>query len=258
MFWSELADSGRMNPTASIVIPAYNEGENIRPLLDSIRRVVSVDHEVLVVYDDPDDTTAPVARSYSSADPRVKPTLNTYGRGPAPALRYGMDHASATVTVVMMADGSDNPAQVDEMVQLVLAGNAVVAASRYMKGGRQLGGPLMKRLLSRLAGLSLYYFGRVGTHDATNSFKAYLTDFVRTVGIESERGFEMGIELIAKARRAGLSVAEVPTVWRDRTEGESRFRVLEWIPHYIRWYLYAFGGRLTPEQIGGRKGKFSD
>ena len=224
--------------------------------MDSIRRVVSVDHEILVVYDDPDDTTAPVAQSYSAADSRIKPLLNSYGRGPAPALRFGMDNASAPVIVVMMADGSDDPVQIDEMVHLVLAGNAVVAASRYMKGGRQLGGPLMKRLLSRLAGTSLYFFGRVGTHDATNSFKAYSTDFVRTVGVESQRGFEMGIELVAKARRAELGVAEIPTVWRDRAKGESRFRVLEWIPHYLRWYLYAFGRQLTLEQMGRRKGNF--
>jgi hypothetical protein len=124
-----------------------------------------------------------------------------------------------------------------------------------MRGGRQLGGPLIKRTLSRLAGLSLRYLARVGTHDATNSFKAYSTEFVRTVRVDSQRGFEMGIELVSKARRARLGVAEVPTVWRDRTEGESRFRVVEWIPHYVRWYLFAFGRRLTPTEIGSREGR---
>lgn len=222
-------------------------------MLDTISKDVSTDYEVLVVFDDPADTTAPVLAEYSEGDQRVKPTLNTYGRGPAPALRYGMDHASAPVIVVMMADGSDDPSQIDEMVHLVQEGNAVVAASRYMKGGRQLGGPLVKRTLSRLAGLSLFYLGRVGTHDATNSFKAYSRDFVRAVGVDSQKGFEMGIELVAKARRAGLDVDEVPTVWRDRTAGESRFRIFEWIPQYVRWYLFAFGPRLTPDEIGSRK-----
>jgi len=214
---------------------------------------VSSDYEVLVVFDDPDDTTAPVLAEYAESDQRVKPTLNTYGRGPAPALRYGMDHATAPAIVVMMADSSDDPRQIDEMVERVEQGNAVVAASRYMKGGRQLGGPLIKRTLSRLAGLSLFYLARVGTHDATNSFKAYSRDFVRAVGVDSEKGFEMGIELVSKARRARLDVDEVPTVWRDRTAGESRFQVVEWIPHYVRWYLFAFGRRLTPQEIGSRK-----
>ncbi len=243
------------SPQASIVIPAYNEGEAIRPILDAISRAVTTDYEVLVVFDDPTDTTAPVLAEYSSRDPRIKSTLNIYGRGPAQALKYGMDHASAPVIVVMMADSSDDPSQIDDMVRLVQEGNVIVAASRYMKGGRQIGGPLVKRTLSRIAGLSLFYLGRVGTHDATNSFKAYSRVFIAAVGIDSQKGFEMGIELVAKARRAGLDIDEVPTVWHDRTSGESRFRVIKWMPHYIRWYLFAFGPRLRPEKIKSREGK---
>ena len=207
----EIARPATLSPKASIIIPAYNEGESIRPILDAIARSVSTEIEVLVVFDDAEDTTAPVVIAFAERDARFRPTLNTYGRGPAPALRYGIDNASAPVAVVMMADGSDDPGQVDDLIRLVTEGNVVAAASRYMKGGRQLGGPIIKRTLSRLAGLSLCYLARVGTHDATNSFKAYSTDFVRTVGIESQRGFEMGIELVSKARRARLAVAEVPT-----------------------------------------------
>lgn len=242
-----------MTRQLSIVIPAYNEGTAIRTILDGIAASVSTDYEAMVVYDDPSDTTAPVVEAYSHDDPRVRPTLNTYGSGPAPALRYGIDHATAPIIVVMMADGSDDPQDIDSLFSLVDQGCAVAAASRYMKGGRQVGGPILKRTLSRIAGLSLYYLGRVGTRDATNSFKAYSSTFVRAVGIESQGGFEMGIELVAKAKRAGLAVAEVPTTWHDRTEGESRFRLFEWIPHYLRWYLYAFGRRLTTAEISSRR-----
>lgn len=238
-----------MREKLNIVIPAYKEDQQIVPLLDRILEEVESPVEVLVVYDSPDDSTAPVVEKYHENDPRVRPTLNTSGRGPANAIRFGLDNAQSKVAVVMMADGSDDPAQIDEMVRLVHAGNVVVAASRYMKGGRQIGGPVLKRLLSRLAGLSLYHIGRVGTHDATNSFKAYQMDFIRAVGIESDHGFELGIEMVAKARRARLRVAEVPTVWHDRTAGESRFRLLAWMPRYFRWYLYAFGRQLTTEQI---------
>ena len=95
----------------------------------------------------------------------------------------------------------------------------VAAASRYAKGGQQVGGPFVKRIMSRVAGLSLYWFARVGTRDATNSFKAYDRDFVREVGIESDTGFELGLEMVAKARRHRLPVAELPTIWLDRTVG---------------------------------------
>jgi hypothetical protein len=107
----------------------------------------------------------------------------------------------------------------------------------------------MKGLLSRTAGRSLQMLARIGTRDATNSFKAYSTDFVRTVGIDSRAGFEIGIELTAKARRMRMPVAEIPTIWLDRQAGVSNFKVAQWIPGYLRWYRFAFGSRLTAEQV---------
>jgi hypothetical protein len=94
-------------------------------------------------------------------------------------------------------------------------------------------------LISRSAGLSLRALTRVGTHDATHSFKAYSKPFLDEVGIESDAGFEIGIEMVAKAHRRGLRVVEVPTTWRDRTQGQSNFRVWQWIPRYLHWYLVA-------------------
>jgi hypothetical protein len=148
-----------------------------------------------------------------------------------------------------MADGSDDPRQIDDLVHLVDRGVVVAAASRYMPGGQQVGGPALKSFLSKLAGLSLYYLCRVGTRDATNSFKAYDTEFVRRVGIHSRTGFEIGLELTAKARRLRLPVAELPTIWLERMQGVSNFKVASWIPRYLRWYWFAFGPRLTIEQL---------
>ena len=100
-----------------------------------------------------------------------------------------------------------------------------------------MGGPAAKGLISRLAGKSLYWLARVGTRDATNSFKAYRRVFVRAATIESDKGFEIGIELVAKARRARLPVAELPTIWLDRAFGASNFKLAAWLPRYLRWYL---------------------
>lgn len=227
----------------------YNEGEAVVPYLDQILENVDALSEVLVVYDMPEDTTVPILARYDNSV--VKPTLNTYGSGPANAIRFGLDAAAGDVVVVTMADGSDDASQIHEMADLVRQGNAIVAASRYMKGGEQVGGPLIKSVLSRAAGVSLFYLARVGTHDATNSFKAYRTEFVRQVGVESTAGFEIGIELVAKARRTRQSVDEIPTRWLDRTDGESRFNVAGWIPKYLRWYFYAFGPRISePTAVG--------
>jgi hypothetical protein len=108
---------------------------------------------------------------------------------------------------------------------------------------------LVKGVLSRTAGLSLSRLGRVGTHDATNSFKAYSTDFIREVGIDSQTGFEIGLELTAKARRLRRPVAEISTIWLERHVGESSFDLKAWVPKYLRWYRFAFGPQLTVDQV---------
>lgn len=233
-----------MSPRVSIVVPVFNEGGLIVDLLDRLLDSVSMPCEVLVVYDSPDDTTVPFIEAMAEKDSRIVPLFNTWKAGPAHALRVGFDHARADVVVVTMADGSDDPTQIEPLVRLVERGVVVAAASRYTSGGQQVGGPLLKRVLSRFAGLSLYWFARVGTHDATNSFKAYRRAFVEEVGIESTGGFEMGIELVAKARRHRQPVAELATIWLDRNTGDSNFRLWSWIPNYLHWYRYAFGPRL--------------
>lgn len=236
-------------PRVSIVIPAYNEGDAILPGLDRIREAVETGAEVLVVVDAATDTTAPPVEAYSRSHPEFKLVVNTYGRGPANAIRFGIDQAMAPTVVVTMADGCDDPRQIDDLVKLVERGVVVAAASRYMAGGQQVGGPRFKNFLSRTAGRTLHAFAGIGTRDATNSFKAYDRDFVRSVGIDSRHGFEIGLELTAKARRLRRPVAEIPTIWLDRSFGESNFKLSAWIPKYLRWYFFAYGRQLSSEQI---------
>jgi dolichol-phosphate mannosyltransferase len=236
-------------PRMSIIVPAYNEAEVITGVLDRLFESRLLACEVLVVVDSPADTTVAVARQYARQEPRLRCLVSTYGPGPANAIRFGIDAAAAPVAVVTMADGCDDATQVDDLVRLVERGVAVAAASRYMAGGQQVGGPLLKGMLSRLAGRSLALLARVGTRDATNSFKAYSRDFVREVGIDSRAGFEVGIELTAKAKRLGKPVAEIPTIWLDRQAGVSSFKIAAWLPGYLRWYRFAFGPRLSASEI---------
>ena len=233
----------------SVVIPTYREHEGIQRVLDRLLEAITIDYEVLVVVDDESDPTVNAVADHVGHDPRVRTLVNTYGRGPANAIRYGIDAAQKPVVVVTMADGSDDPRLIDPLVRLVERGVVVAAASRYSPGGQQVGGPLLKSMLSRAAGRSLGTFARIGTDDATNSFKAYDTEFVREVGVHSRSGFEIGLELTAKARRLRRPVAELPTIWLDRTVGESSFDMRTWIPKYLRWYRFAYGPELTVDQV---------
>ncbi len=128
-------------------------------------------------------------------------------------------------------------------------GYDIVCASRYMKGGRQIGGPRLKKTLSRLAGVSLYHLAGLPTHDATNAFRAYRRIVLLEAPIESTGGFEYSLEITAKAHARGRRITEVPSTWRDRSAGESRFNLRAWLPKYLKWYLYAITHR--PPRRGG-------
>ena len=149
-----------------------------------------------------------------------------------------------------MADGCDDPRQIDDLARLVDRGVAVAAASRYMPGGQQVGGPGAQGPAVEDGGPVARGCSRTsapGTRP-TRSRPTRRSSSAQ-VGIDSRDGFEIGIELTAKARRMRLPVAEIPTIWLDRQAGVSNFKVAKWIPGYLRWYRFAFGPRLTAEQV---------
>jgi dolichol-phosphate mannosyltransferase len=206
---------------------------------------VSVPHEILVVYDFDEDPTVPVIARLATELPTIRGLRNDLGRGVLNAMKAGIAASTGEYVLISMSDGSDEPHVVDAMVALARDGADVVSASRYMKGGHQLGGPPLKRLMSRTAGLTLHWFAAVPTHDPTNNFKLYSRRFLDTVTIESTAGFELALELTVKATLARRRIAEVPTTWRDRTAGQSNFRLRKWLPHYLHWYWAAFRGRFA-------------
>jgi glycosyltransferase involved in cell wall biosynthesis len=229
-----------VTPELAIVLPVYNEGEAVEPVLRGLAGAVTTPHELVVVYDFDEDTTVPVIARLGSEIPQLRGLRNDIGRGVLRAMKAGIAGTTAPYVLISMADGSDDPRAVDRMVELAKGGADVVSASRYMRGGRQIGGPPLKRLMSRIAGLSLHWFARVPTHDPTNNFKLYSRRFLDSITIESTAGFELALELTVKATLARRRVAEIPTTWKDRTAGQSNFKLRKWLPHYLHWYRVAF------------------
>jgi len=234
-----------MSAELSIVAPVYNEGGNIRRLLDEIEMKIGEEvKEVVLVYDFEEDDTLPAARE---AAPRlsfpIRLVRNAFGRGALNALRTGFREAAGPLILVCMADLSDDLIAVRAMLEQMRKGCDVVCGSRYMRGGSQRSGPLLKRTLSRLAGVSLYYLAGIPTHDVTNSFKMYRKSLLDRLTLESTGGFEIGMEIVVKTFALGGKIGEVPSVYADRTAGESRFRMWKWLPNYLRWYGYALKSR---------------
>ena len=225
----------------SIVIPVYNEGLNFQQLWKELCSQIMCGFSACVIYDfDEDDTVPVVTEIIARGESRLRAVKNQRGRGVVAAIMTGFDVVPPGPVLVVMADLSDDLGQVDRMLALYAQGYCVVVGSRYMSGGRLIGGPFFKQTLSRLAGVSLRWLRGLPTHDATNAFKIYDRAMVKSFEIESRGGFELNLELTVRAFLAGYPIAEVPSTWRDRAQGQSRFRLWKWLPSYLRWYLYAF------------------
>jgi glycosyltransferase involved in cell wall biosynthesis len=230
---------------STVIIPAFNEGVNIVKTIENLRELYNSSIDVIVVVDFAADTTISFFDQIDKKPKSYKIVVQSYGAGPANAIRFGIDQASTECVVVMMADGSDDVRAIHELSNLVSRGVAIACASRYMSGGQQIGGPRFKKFLSKTAGKIVYSVAGVGTHDPTNSFKAYSKNMLQQVGIESRSGFEIGIELVSKAHRLRLPIAEIPTIWLDRTEGSSRFLLAKWAPKYLPWFFNCFAPKVS-------------
>ncbi len=226
----------------NIVIPVYNEKGNIGQALTRIKEEVRIPYKVTIVYDFDEDNSLPEARDYNE---RLQIDLhfqkNAFGKGALNAIKTGLQYSTDEYTIVTMADLSDPPRVINDMFAKAISENShIVCGSRYMSGGAQLGPKTFKSFLSKSAGLTLKYFAGIPTHDATNSFKLYSKKLLNEITIESKGGFELGLELVVKAHLNGYAVHEVPTIWQDRTNGESRFKLYQWLPKYLKWYFLAY------------------
>ena len=230
-----------MQPRLDIVIPVYNEGANILRTLGGLTKHLRTSARVLICYDREDDDTLPVIRG----NPEALKTLSiefvrNSGRGAHGAIMTGFAQSRAPYVLVFPADDDYNGVMLDGMVARAQQDYDIVCASRFMQGGSMDGCPWFKALLVRTANFTLHHLARIPTHDASNGFRLFSRRVIDNVVIESDAGFCYSIELLVKCHRLGWPIGEVPAQWIERREGESRFRVLRWLPAYLRWYLYAF------------------
>lgn len=221
-----------------IIIPVYNEGRNIMRVLDSLRRNVRARSRVTLVYDHEDDDTLAVIRE-RPPDSALRTVINR-GRGAFDAVVTGLVASTAPYVVVYAADDDYNACRLDAMVACARAGAEIVVASRLTRGGTMTGAPLLKGMLVRTAGLVLRHLARLPVHDPSNGFRLFSRRVIDGIYLESSKGFTYSIEYLVKCHRLGWRIAEVPVDWRERTHGHSRFRVLSWLPAYLRWVMYAF------------------
>ena len=228
----------------SIIVPAFNEEENIAGVIERIEKSVDIEHELIVVNDHSYDRTLLIAKELSAKFSNLRLVDNLNDKGFANAIRFGFSQARGELIIPVMGDLCDDLNTLKEMVKKINQGCDVVCGSRYIKGGARIGGSKIKGFLSSLAGWSLYYLLGIPTHDIANAFKMYRKKVIDSINIEAT-GFEISMELPLKAYYAGFKITEVPSVWREREKGKSSFKMFKLIPRYLKLYLWAIKKRFT-------------
>lgn len=235
-----------------IIIPVYNEAENIEKVLSSLRRDVKISFRVLICYDNDDDTTLQVVENFKKDCPFDILFVKNQGKGVHSAILTGFQFSSSDAVLVYPGDDQHNAKIIDKMYHKIKIGSDVVAASRFIHGGSMVNCPWIKSILVRTASFTLYWFALIPIRDASNGFRMFSKRILDNFEIESTKGFTYSIELLVKCHRYGWKISEVPSHWLEREKGSSRFNLSQWLPHYVRWYLYGFKTtfmRMGPETV---------
>jgi glycosyltransferase involved in cell wall biosynthesis len=259
--FSDGSSSCTMPPQAEyevdIVIPVYNEGANIIATLNSLKAALQFGARILICYDHDNDNTLAALAGYDPA-PLALERVRNRARGVIGAVTTGLAETTAPCVIVMPADDDYNAPRLNEMIRQHHNGYDIVVASRFMAGGHMEGGPPLKVMLVRIAAWFMRYIARAPTHDASNGFRLFSRRVIEQIPVESDRGFAYSIELLVKAHRLGWPITEVPVHWYERKAGQSRFRILAWLPLYLRWLLFALATtyiRRSPESVKLKAGE---
>jgi dolichol-phosphate mannosyltransferase len=215
---------------AWVVLPTYDEAENVVPMIEAVLGVADAEGiaiRVLVVDDGSPDGTAGLAEGVAARDARVAVMRRGAKEGIGPAYRAGFRRAlaeGAGAVVEMDCDFSHDPAVVPALLAALDDGADLALGSRYVGGGRVENWTAWRRAVSRGGCLYAQAVLRAPVRDLTGGFKAFRADALRAIDYRTARakGYAFQVELTYRALRAGLRVTELPIVFRERREGESK------------------------------------
>ena len=221
-----------------IIIPVYNEDENIIKLLKLLDNEVICDFRVLICYDSESDKTLNYLKDPNIIKSEILLIKNPK-QGPNLAIIEGIKLSKSKIILIYMADDFENIKLINRMVDLIEEGNDLVIPSRFIIGGKMLGAVKIKEIVTRVGSHLVYYIARIPVKDSTNAFKMFSASTVNKIKFDSTMGFTFALELVAKAHFLKLKITEVPSTWIEIKNRKSNFKMLKWLPYYIYWLLYS-------------------
>ncbi|MEU6741872.1 polyprenol monophosphomannose synthase [Streptosporangium sandarakinum] len=241
----------RMPGRVLVVVPTYNERENLPAIVGRVRAAVPEAH-VLVADDASPDGTGAVADELAAGDDHVhalhRPGKQGLGAAYIAGFRWGMAEGF-DVLVEMDADGSHQPEELPKLLERLAGGADLVIGSRWVPGGEVVNWPASREFLSRGANIYARMMLGIPVRDATAGFRAYRAATLEKIGLDDveSQGYCFQVDLTLRTVRHGLRVAEVPIVFVERTAGVSKMSrgiMVEAFWRIMQWGLAGLPGRL--------------
>jgi dolichol-phosphate mannosyltransferase len=227
----------------SVVIPAHNEeghiAETVQNLIGALRKA-EISHEILAINDNSSDGTERILTTLSAAIPGVRYINNPPPNGFGFAVRRGLAEFRGGAVAIVMADGSDDPADIVAFYRKLESGYDCVFGSRFVRGGRVIDYPKLKLVLNRLANLMIRTLFVVRYNDVTNAFKLYSRSAIAGVQPLLAHHFNLTVELPLKCIIRGYRYAVLPNSWKGRKQGASKLRIKEMGSRYLFIILYCW------------------
>ncbi len=205
-----------------------------------LKAMIEVPHELLIVYDFPEDDSIPVIREMQKNWTNLQLVHNQKGPGVVNAIKAGVEAATGEYVLLFAADEVGPLLAIEDMLVLMREGCDIVSCSRYAHGGRRLGGSLIGGVLSRFANRLFHQMAGCVLSDATTGIKLFRRSLFPNLQLEARPvGWAVTFEMAMKAQLAGWKLGEVPVISIDRLYGgKSTFRLGPWTNEYLRWFIW--------------------
>ena len=219
-----------MQEKISIVIPTYNEIDNIQILISNIQRVleeINPNYEILVVDDNSPDGTGELVKQITKNNEKTKLIQRTQRNGLGDAYKTGFQHTTGDIIFEMDADLSHDPTDIPKFLK-ALRTRDVVVGSRYVKGGGNYNRRKSRIIISRVANILASFFFNLHHSDCTSGYRAYKRKVIDTIiPYVNCQKYTFQVEMLEKANNFKFSIGEVPIMFRDREKGKSKFNLGE-------------------------------
>ena len=221
-----------------IIIPVYNENDNIIRLLKDLENEILCNFRILICYDSDNDKTLKQIKNNKVIDKELLFIKNPK-QGPNSAIIQGINASQAEIILVYMADDFENIKIINNMIKLIEQGYDLVIPSRFIRGGEMIGGKKIKKKITIIGSYLIYYVAGVPYKDCTNAFKMFSKNLKEKINLDSTMGFTFALELTAKAYFLKLKITEIPSIWIETKNRKSNFKIFKWLPYYIYWLIYS-------------------